>query len=481
MIALYCLNLPSHLRFRPENVFIVGLIPPPHEPDVYTISHILEPLVITLNSYWPTPVLIPTPRLPNGAPVTVFALMLIADLLAIRKAGGFLSVKANFPCSYCLCPQDGIQGVDLIWEFRNPEVVRTQAATWRASTTKKEKESRATANGVRWTPLHDLPYWNPISQLLLGFMHNWLEGVLEEHLRTYLGIGRNSKLQKMLALLRTEEADDEVFTESEMSDSADELMDLERDMDDIMESSSLPPSSLTPSSSSHSTPTPQPVIEAPQTATELDFDDDDALDSDSSDEEFIAEAPGAKHKFSKASISLIHKCIEEIELPTHISRPPSNLGDAQHGKLKADEYLVLFTVILPLVLPDIWLYGNIEHTQPPELRTALFNNFCSLVASTHILSSYSTSPEEADRFAVLYRSYRKSSQTLFHGVASKPNHHYAMHYPTFLKFYGPLASLCELPGERLNGILGRISTNKHTGKRLRINSKLCLIFVAQVI
>ncbi|EDR03667.1 uncharacterized protein LACBIDRAFT_307102 [Laccaria bicolor S238N-H82] len=47
-------------------------------------------------------------------------------------------------------------------------------------------------------------------------------------------------------------------------------------------------------------------------------------------------------------------CIQEVALPTWVARPFTNLGEARHGKLKADVYLVLFTVILPHVLPGLW-------------------------------------------------------------------------------------------------------------------------------
>src|ERR1700761_5552462 len=96
-------------------------------------------MVATLNAFWPIPVVIPTSRLSNGVPVTVFVLTLIADFLAIQKAGGFLSVKALFPCSYCLCTQDGIQGLDLIWEPWDATTVHAQAAAWKDSITKRRR------------------------------------------------------------------------------------------------------------------------------------------------------------------------------------------------------------------------------------------------------------------------------------------------------------------------------------------------------
>lgn len=45
------LNLPRSLRFKPENVIIVGIIPGPDEPSL-TINSFLQPLVTELNELW---------------------------------------------------------------------------------------------------------------------------------------------------------------------------------------------------------------------------------------------------------------------------------------------------------------------------------------------------------------------------------------------------------------------------------------------
>ena len=47
---------------------------------------------------------------------------------------------------------------------------------------------------------------------------------------------------------------------------------------------------------------------------------------------------------------MIQSCIHDVQLLTWVQRPPSNLGEPSHGKLKAHELLVLFSVIFPLVI-----------------------------------------------------------------------------------------------------------------------------------
>lgn len=63
---------------------------------------------------------------------------------------------------------------------------------------------------------------------------------------------------------------------------------------------------------------------------------------------------GPAFKFSKDQINIIRQCIQGVTLPTWAQRPPTNLGEHSHGKLKAHEYLTLFTTIFPLIIPELW-------------------------------------------------------------------------------------------------------------------------------
>lgn len=44
-IYMVCLNLPPSLQYQIENVFLVGIIPGPHEPSKEQINYIVVPLV----------------------------------------------------------------------------------------------------------------------------------------------------------------------------------------------------------------------------------------------------------------------------------------------------------------------------------------------------------------------------------------------------------------------------------------------------
>ncbi|THU79883.1 hypothetical protein K435DRAFT_606668, partial [Dendrothele bispora CBS 962.96] len=153
-------------------------------------------------------------------------------------------------------------------------------------------------------------------------------------------------------------------------------------------------------------------------------------------------------------LEMIRSCIQNIPLPTYVTRPPGNLGEPSHGSLKAYDYQILFTVIFPLIIPELWPPSNCTDYQ------ALFlNNFDHLVASTNIVSAYSTSDQDAEEYMRHYVRYRETLGELFE-VKWKPNHHYAMHNPDLLRRWGPLAEVSEFAGERANYLSQSVNTNR---------------------
>ena len=98
VIYMVILYLPREVRYKRENVILVGLIPGPTEPPL-TINSYITPLVFELLKLW------------NGIQVSVgeeklqtiwCALVGVGcDLPAGRKLCGFLSYSANLGCSCC--------------------------------------------------------------------------------------------------------------------------------------------------------------------------------------------------------------------------------------------------------------------------------------------------------------------------------------------------------------------------------------------
>ncbi len=286
-----------------------------------------------------------------------------------------------------------------------------------------------------------LPYYEPILDLILGMMHNWLEGVLQHQLRELWGIGRKEK--------KDSGSGDEEVKDSNISDSADELEELHQEAQEHQKSLERTAQSSSDSDSDNGTPTPR-GSPAPM---EQDLDNGQGQDDD--DDDFIGVNIGSQFNFTKAQLTKIHECLAEVSLPTWVGRPPTNLGEKGHGKLKAYEYLILFSVILPLIIPELW-YGHNDATEDQ-----LLESYYQLTAATHIIISYTISNSEAEQFTSHYVRYRKSIQHLYAAVPSMPNHHMAMHNELLLKHWGPLTSLAEFSGEQINGIFQKVKTNRH--------------------
>jgi hypothetical protein len=422
------------------------MTPSPHAPTIWTIPHVLEPIKkMILDLDLPGKVL-PTDRNPQGTAVAARLIPLLADLQAIRKVSGFVSHSAGLFCSFCKCHHNDIEDLDYHhWELRRGTEVHAQAQEWCNLVTIKAKTAMTKETGVRWTPLHDLPYWDPVQYIILGFMHNFLEGILQYHLRVLWGIGRTKAAIKLLATLQLDDdtqadaetssnySEDDIASQHSSTSGLAEHLD-NMDVDDENISTSTPSSTPTPSSN----------------AVPLPSDDEDE------DEEPVS--IGGAFDFMPAELAMIRACISDVQLPTWVQRPPTNLGEASHGSLKAHELLILFSVIFPLVIPTLWWNGTEEQQE-------LLQNFCELVCATNIIAGYSVSNAEADAYMDHYINYRSSMQHLFGAVFhSMPNHHYAMHNGALLKFWGPLALLSEFPGERMNGDYGRIKTNRRLRK-----------------
>ncbi|KAJ7060357.1 hypothetical protein C8F01DRAFT_1292717 [Mycena amicta] len=368
-----------------------------------------------MNKMWRPGATFKTTKHPDGVLSKSQILPLLADLGAIQKIAGYLSHSANLFCSFCTLSKDDLDDLDWTsWILHQTDQVREDAQAWREERRwgVKEKET-----GVRWTPMHDLQGWDPVLHVILGWMHNWLEGILNHHLRVRWGIGRQA-YKKELALRREqEEQEDDVYSESDVSEASDILATM-RDIDE-----DIPADDTVEYDHADSDSSPAP---APGTILEGDLDDD--MDEDEDD--FLPDPPASEHVFSflKGELQFIRDGIRDVKLPTHVDRPPTNLGEASHGKLKADTVLILFSVIFPLIIPQLW-WGKapklLINSRIIIFTTVSHSNFCS------------------------------------HFFPDIPNHPYAMHYAALMKFWGPMAALSKFAGERMNGIFGKAKTNGH--------------------
>ena len=89
-ITLALLNLLPSIRYKAENLYVLGVIPGPREPSLDEINHFLHPVVEFFlpawkNSMWFTK----TDQHPEGRSARSVIAVAVNDLPAAQKIGGF--------------------------------------------------------------------------------------------------------------------------------------------------------------------------------------------------------------------------------------------------------------------------------------------------------------------------------------------------------------------------------------------------------
>jgi hypothetical protein len=188
-IALICLNLPPHLRYLPENVYVHGIIPLPHEPRLEEINHFERSLVDVFLEGWSRGLYFSrTPSNDDGLKVFVALSMFVLDMQG-RKAAGFAHHNHKLhPCPYCHIRHDDLDNIDCrTFRPKTGEEALSGGAEWLDAQTQTQRDEIFSRLGVRWSELCRLPYWNPTKCVVVDGAHALLLGVAQHHCRQYLG------------------------------------------------------------------------------------------------------------------------------------------------------------------------------------------------------------------------------------------------------------------------------------------------------
>ncbi|MBW0514308.1 hypothetical protein O181_054023 [Austropuccinia psidii MF-1] len=165
---------------------------------------------------------------------------------------------------------------------------------------------------------------------------------------------------------------------------------------------------------------------------------------------------------SQGSIQILRNVMLTMIIPAGASILPTNLGSAKYGRLKAAQWLTLYTLVMPLVILDIYIEGqgtiHVESNRGRFLQNTGDLIQCMRIACTRVLRD-----GHVGRFYNSYSWYTVTLQKIFKNPRVKPNHHYALHIPEELKIWGPLLGVAAFSGERIIGILQKIPTNGKIG------------------
>jgi Transposase family tnp2 len=185
VVAMYmiCLNLPPDERYKIENMFLIGIIPGPHEPRMEEINHFLSPLVDDLlDSYYHGTWYSRTRNYSHGRYARSVLVPIICDTPASRQVTGRTSATSTRFCPYCPLLSSEINNLDpSSWGLYNDDDHRAHAMMWLQAETLDEREKIFKSHGVRYSELLRLPYWSPIRHTVVDSMHTFFLILFKRH------------------------------------------------------------------------------------------------------------------------------------------------------------------------------------------------------------------------------------------------------------------------------------------------------------
>ena len=99
---MVCLNLPPHLCYKPEYMYIAGIIPGPKQPMETELNHYFRPLVNDMEQSWKLAVRYTvTASFPEGRITQSAIVIAVMDLPAAQHSSQLVGHSANIYCTIC--------------------------------------------------------------------------------------------------------------------------------------------------------------------------------------------------------------------------------------------------------------------------------------------------------------------------------------------------------------------------------------------
>lgn len=185
-IYLFVLNLPSDIRYRPENICLIGIIPGPRKPSQHKLHNNLQPLFDELKDFNNDGFTFSrTVEYTDGRLALALLLLIICDLDACRAVASFSPHSASLFCSYCYLKLDEMANTNpATWTLRTGDRHREDGLAWLAEPTEALREKLAQATGAHYVPvMEDLPYFDLVRGTVPDVPHMMLLGNIARHFR----------------------------------------------------------------------------------------------------------------------------------------------------------------------------------------------------------------------------------------------------------------------------------------------------------
>ncbi|KAF9487476.1 hypothetical protein BDN71DRAFT_1513931 [Pleurotus eryngii] len=182
-IWIVCYNFPPHLRYLPKNIYLVGIIPA--KPDTTHINPYIQLVVDKFKPFWHPGVTFSwTGNLPNGRSYLALLIPLICDMLGAWQVTGKPAAMAHNLCTICDIDHDDMDLLDPSkWPPKDRQQLLFFAKLWKNARCTAHQSQIFDVYGQCWSPLFDLPYWDPIRFVVIDMMHTLDINLLKGHLR----------------------------------------------------------------------------------------------------------------------------------------------------------------------------------------------------------------------------------------------------------------------------------------------------------
>jgi hypothetical protein len=190
-LALSCLSLPPSLRYIVENLYLAGL--PPTSLNDDKLNKYVAPVVKDAqhsydNGRWFTR----TYNRPDGRRSREAVVLVVADLPGARKILGAAGHSAIRFCSLCHLNKENINNIDHknhnVWRPVTCAEYKAAAIAWRDAPNAKKRADLYKRNGIRWSEMLRLTYFDPTRFVVVDGMHTLLLGLIRHHFRVIIGM-----------------------------------------------------------------------------------------------------------------------------------------------------------------------------------------------------------------------------------------------------------------------------------------------------
>jgi hypothetical protein len=335
------------------------------------------------------------------------------------------------------------------WQRRTNSECRSFASRFEAA--ENEEARLFKQSGMRWSELLRLPYFDIVQCIVVDAMHNLFLGLIKEHFTGILGIALPRKQEDPVCSIVFSEPP-AGFTENEkksverlkkwLAAPAATVFSHERELA-IKKLKTLHTQALRFACDQFGCDLP--TVDGNGTYSKdllagriLDWVCTSLYESTSAELAYqrLSQAENREtgadtstrygHVFTAEEMELIWSDMCMLLSPTWMTSVPSNLEEATHGKLKADQWRVLGTTYLPLSLIRLW---GLTNTGSPRSRRCreILNLTMSLLSAVTVASSHSMSPALANSYLQHMQAYLAGLKKVFPEYGFHPNHHMALH------------------------------------------------------